>query len=211
MKLYLSSYRLGDNSDTLSRMIKGSRRVAVIRNALDFSSDRARLDISRDREFADLRSLDLEPVDLDLRDYFARPLQLRAQLCSVDAVWVVGGNAFILRRAMSETGLDHLLMSGSLGPEFVYAGYSAGACVASLTLQGIENVDRPDVVPDGYPVGPIWDGLGLVHFAIAPHYRSNHPDTEEIEKSVAYFIDHEIPFIKLRDGEAYVGETSGCV
>ena len=192
-------------------MIKGSRRVAVIRNALDFSSDRARLDIGRDREFTDLRSLDLEPVDLDLREYFARPLQLRAQLCRVDAVWVVGGNAFILRRAMSETGLDHLLMSDSLGPDFVYAGYSAGACVASLTLQGIENVDPPDVVPDGYPAKPIWDGLRLVPFAIAPHYQSNHPDTDKIEKSVAYFIDHDIPFIKLRDGEAHVGETSDCV
>lgn len=207
MKLYLSSYRLGDESATFGELVTGQRRVAVIRNALDFSNDRERLIIARKREFSDLESLGLKPFELDLRDYFGRQSALYTALVKFDAVWVVGGNAFILRRAMRQSGLDYLLDSNSLGPEFVYAGYSAGICAVSLTLRGIDCIDSPDIVPDGYPVEPIWDGVGLVPFAIAPHYRSGHPESAFIEKAVAHFDEQDIPYIALRDGEVFIGET----
>ena len=211
MNLYLSSYRLGEKSEVLRSMVKGARRVAVIRNALDFSSDAERLESGRQRELNDLRSLGLDPIELDLRSYFSRCSELHKQLLLFDAVWVVGGNSFILRRAMRESGLDSLLKNDELGREFVYAGYSAGACAVSLTLRGIDNVDSPNLVPDGYPLEPVWEGVGLVPFAIAPHYQSAHPDSGAIESSIQYFIDHDIPFIKLRDREAYVGNAGARV
>lgn len=44
----------------------------------------------------------------------------------------------------------------------------------------------------------------MLPFAIAPHYRSDHPEADEIERTVAYFIEQHEPFIALRDGEAIV-------
>jgi hypothetical protein len=55
MKLYLSSYRLGAHGPELARMVRGARRVGVVRNALDFSSDIDRLERGRLQEFSDLR------------------------------------------------------------------------------------------------------------------------------------------------------------
>jgi len=206
MKLYLSSYRIGTNPEVLANLISGKKRIAVIRNSLDFSDDIERLKRGRDREFDNLTALGLKPDEIDLRDYFQNPKGLQKALDHFDATWVVGGNAFILRRAMRESGLDGILINRLADNEFTYAGYSAGACVISLTLRGIDLVDLPNAVPEGYPQDVIWDGLRFVPFAIAPHFKSDHPDTDAIQKSMGYFIEHKIPFIALRDGEVYVGE-----
>jgi dipeptidase E len=207
MKLFLSSYRIGTNPDVLANLISGKKRIAVIRNSLDFSNDTERLNRGRDREFDNLTALGLKPDEIDLRDYFKSPHRLQKDLDHFDATWVVGGNAFILRRAMRESSLDNILIHRLDDNEFTYAGYSAGACVVSLTLRGIDLVDFPNVIPEGYPPDVIWDGLRFVPFAIAPHFKSDHPDTDAIQESIDYFIDHKIPFVALRDGEAYVGEV----
>lgn len=207
MKLYLSSYRIGTNPEVLANLISGRKRIAVIRNALDFSNDIERLKQGRTREFENLIALGLKPDEIDLRDYFQSPRGLQKTLEHFDATWVVGGNAFILRRAMKESSLDNILINRLDDDEFTYAGYSAGACVVSLTLRGIDLVDFPNAVPEGYPPDVIWDGLRFVPFAIAPHFNSDHPDSNAIKTSMEYFIDHKIPFVALRDGEIYVGKV----
>lgn len=50
----------------------------------------------------------------------------------------------------------------------------------------------------------IWGGLGVLDYAVAPHYRSNHPESEDIEKCVEYFKANNIPYKTLHDGEAIV-------
>ena len=125
----------------------------------------------------------------------------------LDGLWVVGGNTFILRRAMQQSGLDSILLKRQ-GAQFVYAGYSAGICVMTPTLKGIHLVDDPTIIPEGYSEEIVWDGLNLVPFCIAPHYRSDHPESKLIEKSVAFFIENKIPFIALRDGEVYIRDLS---
>jgi dipeptidase E len=50
----------------------------------------------------------------------------------------------------------------------------------------------------------IWGGLGFVEFSIAPHYRSAHPESEEIEKVVKYFEENNMPYRALHDGEVLV-------
>jgi dipeptidase E len=69
-------------------------------------------------------------------------------------------------------------------------------------LHGIELVDNPSHVPDGYEADMLWEGLGVVPSIVAPHYRSNHPESAAIEQVVQYFIDHHLLFKALRDGEA---------
>ena len=109
---------------------------------------------------------------------------------------------------MRRSGLDALLIE-RLGEDAVaYGGYSAGACVAAPTLRGAELVDDPSAVRE-----PIWDGLGLVDFSIAPHYRSPHPEAEPMERVVAHFEAHAMPYRTLRDGQAIVvnGDTTRLV
>jgi dipeptidase E len=72
------------------------------------------------------------------------------------------------------------------------------------SLHGAVLVDEPDIVPEGYSPDVIWECLGLLPYAVAPHYKSDHPESVAIDKSVEYLIDHHIPFIALRDGEAIV-------
>ena len=204
MKLYLSSYQVGGQANILSELFAMSKRVGVIRNALDYSDDKERLKNGRDREFIELRSIGLKPEDIDLRNYFDRESELAERLEDLDGLWVVGGNAFILRRAMSQSGLDKILMNKLQDESFVYAGYSAGACVVGSTLNGLHLVDKPNFIPDGYKSEIIWDGLGLLPFSIAPHYRSEHPESQMIERVVEFFIHNKIPFIALRDGEACI-------
>ena len=206
MKLYLSSYGLGDRAPDLGRMVAGGKRVGVVRNALDFSSDTDRLEQGRAREFKELEEIGLVPEELDLREYFDARARLENIVARLDALWVVGGNAFVLRRAMSQSGLDAVLTRRAGDPSFVYAGYSAGSCVMGSTLRGIDLVDDPNVVPTRYSDPPVWNGLSFVPFAIAPHYRSPHPESGLIENVIEYFINNGIPFIALRDGEAYVSE-----
>ena len=204
MRLYLSSYRLEYNEDDLGCLVSGQKRIGVIRNALDFSNEHERLREGREREFLELRKLGLFPEEIDLREYFDAPKDLGGAVGKFDALWVVGGNTFVLRRAFQQSGLDAILLEKVRDEQFVYAGYSAGICVVTPTLRGIDLVDDPEVIPEGYSNQIIWDGLGLVPFSFAPHYRSDHPESELVEKSVEFFIENKIPFIALHDGDVYV-------
>ena len=204
MKLYLSSYRIGNCGSELASLVKGSRRIAVIRNALDYSNDKQHLAEGRKREFESLSSLGLFPEELDLREFFGEFDQLRAVISRFDAVWVTGGNSFILRKAMFQSGFDQLLLDLARDTEFLYGGYSAGVCVLTPTLRGIHLVDPPEITPTGYQKETIWDGLNLIPCCIAPHFRSDHPESELIAHSVNFFITNKLPFICLRDGEVLI-------
>jgi dipeptidase E len=47
-------------------------------------------------------------------------------------LWINGGNAFLLRRAMRQSGFDSLIHEFLQGDRFVYAGFSAAVCCAAL-------------------------------------------------------------------------------
>ncbi|MEU1401633.1 Type 1 glutamine amidotransferase-like domain-containing protein [Streptomyces sp. NPDC005728] len=205
MRLYLSSFRIGNRPEELQRLLDGRTRTALVMNAYDFQDADSR-DASLEREVTELQSVGLAPEELDLRDYFSGGRSLRKTLENFDLVYVRGGNTFVLRRALLHSGADELLQEFLAADALVLGGYSAAAAVAGTTLRGIAgHVDDPDHVPAGYPAGsPLWDGLGLLPFAVAPHYRSDHPETDEIEHTVQYYIDHHEPFVALRDGQAIV-------
>lgn len=204
MKLYLSSYRLGNKTDELVSLIKNNRKVAVIPNALDFSTDLDRRAKSQQREFEDLQGIGLEPEELDLREYFNKQSELIKKIQGYGLIWVRGGNAFVLRRAMAQSGFDSILrnLRSQDNHNIVYGGYSAGVCVIGPTLRGIEIVDDPTIVPDGYDVDTIWDGVGLVDFSFAPHYKSDHPESAAIEKLVQFYSMNNMKYEALSDGEA---------
>ena len=206
MKLYLSSYRLGNETDKLVSMIQENKRAAVIFNALDFSCDLERKRSTINRELNGLAELGLDPEEFDLRPYFGKPKLLKEKISRFGLIWAIGGNTFVLRRAMNQSGFDQFLIENRNNNTFVYAGYSAGVCVLAPTLRGIDLVDDPEVVPEDYQGDIIWEGLSLINYCIAPHYKSDHYESELIDKTVEYFLENKILFKVLRDGEVIIIE-----
>jgi dipeptidase E len=204
VKFYLSSYHLCDQPERLSTLEAKNKKVGVIQNALDAYSDSERREYGLRREFADLKAIGLAPEELDLRRFFGNAAELQKWIEGFGYLWVTGGNTFVLRRAFSLSGLDTILQKKLPEGDFVYSGYSAGVCVLAPTLKGIHLADDPHALAEGYPSEIIWTGLGFIPYCIAPHYRSNHPESALIEKSVEYFIERKIPFVALRDGEALI-------
>jgi dipeptidase E len=203
MRLYLSSFRNGNRPEELLKLLGEGRRTGLINNAQDFLSPAERS--SRMNEEIDrLKSIGLDPIEIDLRLYFDKPESLKEKLTDFDLIWVRGGNAFVLRRAFKQSGADKVIARLLAEDKIVYGGYSAGIDMLTPSLHGAELVDEPDIVPEDYRPDIIWDCLGLVQYAIAPHYKSDHPESAAIDKSVEYLIDNHIPFIALRDGETIV-------
>jgi dipeptidase E len=206
MRLYLSSYRIGDRAGSLLALLGSGKRAAIISNALDTISATAR-SIFREEVYdphVEMASLGLETEELDLRRYIDRPEALRSKLSSFDLVWVMGGNAFVLRRAMKQSGFDDVITDMLERDEIVYGGFSAGAVVAAPTLRGIELMDDATEVPAGYDPETVWDGLGLIDYSIVPHFRSPHPESAAAERAVRHMCSRGMRYRALRDGEVIV-------
>lgn len=206
MRLYLSSFRNGNQPSELLRQLDGRRRTALIANAIDFN-DEVERSRKLDEEIGRLESLGLGVTEVDLRRYFGKSGELESELRKYDLVWVRGGNTFILRRAFGQSGADVIIKRMILEDTIVYGGYSAGIDMLTPSLHGAELVDDPYIVPEGYNEPIIWDGLGILQYCVAPHYKSDHPESADIDRSIEYMIDNHVPFIALRDGEAIVIEN----
>lgn len=206
MRLYLSSYRIGDRAGSLLALLGSGKRAAIVSNALDNISSTAR-SIYRDEVYdphMELASLGLVTEELDLRRYFGEAEALREKLGEFDLVWVMGGNAFVLRRAMKQSGFDDVITGMLERDEIVYGGFSAGAVVATPTLRGIELMDDPAEVPAGYDPEVVWDGLGLIDHSVVPHFRSPHPESAAAERAVRHMMSRGMRYRALRDGEVIV-------
>jgi len=206
MKFYLSSFRLGDASDQLAAMTPYGR-IGYINNALDFSSaDLKRKKAHTERELGELRALGLRAELVDLSEYFAETDALAERLNELGAVFICGGNAFVLRQAMMLSGMDEFLLNLEVGSDFLYAGYSAGPCVLSPTLRPYAIVDDATDTPyDGWDE-VIWEGLNLLDFAFMPHWDSDHPESADIEKEIAFCEREGIPYRAVRDGDVIIIE-----
>jgi dipeptidase E len=203
MKLYLSSYRIGNEFEMLKRMIPDGTSIGFVPNAMDHVAPEARRE-SNAKHIKDLKDLGITIEELDLRNYFGRTRELEEKLDNLSGIWVRGGNTFVLRHAMRLSGLDDILKTMSR-KDFLYGGFSAGGCVLSPTLKCLQIVDRPEINPYA-SLGPIWEGLGILEYAFLPHYDSDHPESEAISKEVEYCLKNQIPFKTLRDGEVIIRE-----
>ncbi|MDO8593077.1 MAG: Type 1 glutamine amidotransferase-like domain-containing protein [bacterium] len=202
MRLYLSSYKLGNKPEELVALAGDGRRAAVILNALDnYSETRNRFLAS---QIADLAKLGFAAEELDLRKYFGRPEELKKILDEKDLVWINGGNTFVLRRAMKQSGFDRLITERVKEDSIVYAGFSAAVCAVTSDLHGLEITDDPNEVPSGYEPEILWDGLGFIDFAVAVHYKSDHPESHLTDKEVEYYQANHIPYKTLKDGQALI-------
>jgi dipeptidase E len=190
----------------LLALLGDGKRAALIENALDLYSDDAREMHRRDiyDPAAELASLGIATTRLDLRDYFGQPEALSEALGSYDLVWVVGGNTFVLRRAMKQSGFDDVITGMLDSDKIVYGGFGAGAAVAAPGLCGMQLFDDSGEVPRGYDPETVWDGLGLIDHSIVPHFRSPHPETAAAERVTRHLSGQGLRYRALRDGEVIV-------
>jgi dipeptidase E len=204
MRLYLSSYKLGNKPKELVRLVgSNSKHVAVIVNASDDTDMAYRTD-SLNRQIDDLKNLGFMPEEIDLRKYFNKSEKLKEVLSNFGLVWVKGGNVFILQRAFEQSGFREIIKELLQKDKIVYAGYSAGICVIAPTLKGAELVDDPNIVPEGYKKDFRWEGLSLINYNVAMHYKSDHPESQAIDKEIAYLEKSGLSYKTLRDGEVIV-------
>jgi dipeptidase E len=207
VKLFLQSFRTTGELGRLLAMAGGAgARMAMIENALDNIPDADRLAYSRTEfdHLAHFAAAGFAPEQLDLRDYFGCGAELEQALSRYRVIYACGGNTFVLRRAMHLAGFDQVL-PGLLERSMVYAGYSAGSCVAGDGLGVLDEVDDANAQGIGHLPGERIDrGLCLVPYTVIPHYRSAHPESELVERCVERAEREGLPYRCLRDGEALV-------
>jgi len=176
-------------------------------NACDNSDIEKRNGIMLKRELDDMRSLGFEAEELDLRDYFGKS-GLVEKLQGYDLVWFSGGNTFLLAKAFKQSSFDEVIERLVKTNKLVYAGYSAAFCVLAKSLHAVELVDDPNARPEGYSGDANWNGFGLIDFYPIVHFRSNHHETELVEKEYEYIKANNIPFQTFIDGNVYIVDGS---
>ena len=204
MRLYLSSERVGSTPEDLISLFDDGRRIALIANG-SYLDDLAKQRERVASDLAELRGIGLDAAELDLRDYFGQPLRLRSELERFDGLWVLGGNVLVLRTAFRESGADQIVRDRLAEDTLVYAGYSAGACLLGPRYPLL---DELFVQLPGYPEELDTTGLDVVPFAISPHYGAG-SGSAGATRVTDYYIEHHIPFIALRDGQAIVIDDQG--
>jgi len=200
MRLFLSSQGITPHAEALLRLVGSNRKTAFINNAKDDLEPEER-QAHTQQKLADYTAYGLEPFELDLRDYFTDSAALPDLLNDVGLIWLSGGNTFILRRALAQSGLDAWLVASLKADSVAYGGSSAGAIIPTPTLRGTEHGDEPQRIPAGYKAGIIWAGLNLVPFQVIPHYGSGWFGEDALAME-QHMKDNQLPYKVLHDSEA---------
>lgn len=207
MKLYLSSFKVGNKTEELKKWIAAhDNKIVIIANAKDQYTDKERVEKGTLNDIAQLEELGFNVSRLDLKDYFGKKEKLLEYLKQFKVAYVVGGNTFVLRQAMKISGFDEYLKAKTEDSNFLYAGYSAGICVLAPNMKGIALMDEPEADPYNYG-SIIYEGIGLIDYTPIPHYQSDHHETELADKAVEYCKENEIRYKTLKDGDVFIENT----
>src|SRR3989344_8316818 len=202
MRLFLSSFKIGNQPQNLVELVGLNKNTVVVLNARDHKQECRNEYLLGETEA--LNDLGFEVEELDLRNYFGKEKALEKFLRTKGLVWIDGGNTFLLRRAMKQSGFNNVITKLLKGDSIVYGGFSAAVVVLQKSLHGLDIVDNPNNISDGYNSEIIWDGLGILDYNVSVHYKSDHPESALVDKEVQYNKDNNIPYKTLRDGEVLI-------
>ena len=203
MLLYLSSYKLGNEIEVLKNWIKeNGNRIILIANSRDWSLESQAKEESILRDCALLQQIGFDVKRLDLREYFGKEEKLRQDLEKERAFFAIGGNTFTLRMAMKYSGFDKYLIEISNSDKYLYAGYSAGICVLAPKLNGLDLVDEP--INPYNSDSALYEGINILDFIPVPHYKSEHPESQLVDRVVELFEEKKIKYKALRDGDVII-------
>ena len=194
MRLYLSSFRVGSYPQRLLQLLGDGRRTALIPNAIDGVPEQIRRgELARDAGELEALGLDVTLVDV-------RAANAVHQLAGYDLVWVRGGNTFVLRRVLADSGADRALLTLLDADALVYGGYSAGGCVLAPDIGYARSVDDINAAAD-----PITTGLGLLDRPFVAHTASpGHSETEACDALSADLTRRGVDHWALSDGDVLV-------
>jgi dipeptidase E len=120
-----------------------------------------------------------------------------ATLASAPAVFVGGGNTFLLLETLRAAGVAPVLRERVASGATRYLGTSAGSNLACPTIQTTN--DMPVVWPAGGP-----DALGLVDVQVNAHWvdadpTSTHQGETRAQRLAEYHEHHDTPVLGLRE------------
>ena len=205
MRLFISSYRAGNYPNELIKLFGKGSKIAVISNAKDYKSVSERK--VKMKEVLDFfLELGFKPKEIDLRPYFKDSKGLEKYIEGYKNFWLAGGNVFVLRRALRQSGLEPLLGDWVRQNSVVLGGESAGALIIGPSLKGSEmedDSDSPNFVPKGYNKDVVWEGLDLVSYVPVPHY--NDVDYgPSIDKYIEYLKKHSMAYKVITNDQAII-------
>lgn len=203
MKLFLASYKYGAHQSVAQELFGTCDRIGVISNALDTPPYLELRSQKVEEAIHEWKKMGLNAEEIDLRDFVGKNSELEEYLTGFDGVWVRGGNCFELRLVMQESGFDKVINQRLQQGSIIYGGYSAGVCILGKTLRGLELCDDIDSVQSAHN-RLIWDGLGVIGDTIVPHYKSDHPESADIDRVIEYLDKNNIGYIALRDSQVLV-------
>jgi dipeptidase E len=204
VRMYLSSFRLGNDPRTFLDLLGDRTQVLVVANGLDAEDPETTTDRLRE-ELHGLRQLGVAADELDLREFLADTDGLRQRLEECGGVWLRGGNLFLVRALLARTGGDQIINELVRTDRLVLAGYSVAPAIVGPSLRGFELVDDPTVATRDVGVEPVWEGLGLLPQVVVPHCDSpEHPASAVLSRLADDLADGGVAVARLRDGEALV-------
>lgn len=202
MLLYMSSQKFGNDTKILKEWIeKNDNKIAIIPNALDAKGEeRIQKNLKEDIEL--LEEIGFNVTIINLKNYFGNYNKLKEELLNYNACCIMGGNVFVLRKAMELSGLDTFLKETISKDNYLYIGYSAGNCVLSESLNYLDIVDEPIRFYDESNVN--YEGLGFIDYIVIPHYKSNYHKSHLIDELVNKCENEKIKYKAISDGEVLI-------
>lgn len=207
MLLYLSSQKFGNNINLLKEWLKThSNNILLIFNALD-AKGKEKIDCNIKEDTTLLEKIGFNVKVINLQDYFGKSEKLENEFIKYNSFCVMGGNVFVLRKAMEYSGFDEFLNKVSSNPNYLYIGYSAGSSILSKNLKILDTVDEPiNFYNNNDKVS--YEGIGLIDYVIVPHYKSNYHKVNLINDIVNKCKNENIKFKAIKDGEVIIENLS---
>lgn len=110
-----------------------------------------------------LTQLGYQPITITARDIGSAD-EFAAILDGLDAIYVAGGETFVLLDNLRRNGLAEVLIE-KVRAGLPYIGLSAGAVIAGGSAEPVSTLDNPALAPDLAD----WSGLGLIAPSVLPH------------------------------------------
>lgn len=130
MELYISSYKLGNKTDFIKKWIKehNCNNILLITNARDtyVQDDAEKNRILEDAHMLEYCGFNVET--LDLKKYFGNKKNWKKKQKKSKAFCVVGGNVFVLRKAMELSGFDNFLIKNK-NRDMLYRIFCRKLCI----------------------------------------------------------------------------------
>lgn len=149
----------------------------------------------------------LSPWGYIVEGIHTKPSPVEA-VSSAQAIFVGGGNTFVLLKTLFELNLVDAIREQVLKKGIPYMGSSAGTNVAT------RSINTTNDMPVAYP--PTFEALNLVPFNINPHYLETDPNTEHKgetrdQRLEEFLLYHKRPVLGLREGTALLIEGDKAI